>query len=189
MSNFHVSAVRFNKPGLLYIATLGSVEPTTVSSSWDAAWVPLGYTAEGSVLNYEISSEPVDVAEELEPIDEVVTGRDPSVEFALAEKTYRNLTAAFNGGIVTGDGQNWTFEPPDLGNETRVMLGWDETPTVANNRLRYVFRKCLQSGNLSIENRKGANKSTLTCNFKIRRPDDGSKPLKIWGAGVLNPII
>jgi hypothetical protein len=189
MVDFHSAAVRFGKPGKLYIAPIGTTEPTTAVMAWPAGWVALGYTAEGSAFNYEISTDNVEVAEELDVLARVTTGRDASVEVAMAEITYRNLTLAFNGGIVVGDGLAWTFEPPDLGSETRVMLGWDAIPVVANNDLRMVFRQVLQGGSLNMANRKGSEKSTISSNFQLEKPATGLKLLKIFGGPALNPVI
>lgn len=187
MVDFHAAAVRFGKPGILRIAPLGTTEPTAVDSAWPAGWVTLGYTDEGSAFNYEVSTDNVEVAEELDVLARVTTGRDASVEVALAEITKRNLTIAFNGGIITGDDDDWSFEPPDLGNETRIMLGWDALAVTASNDLRIIFRQCLQGGSLGMENRKGATKSTISANFQLEKPASGAKLLKILGAGALNP--
>lgn len=187
MADFNAAAVRFGKPGKIYAAPLGTTEPTTAVAAWPAGWVPLGYTAEGSSFNYEITTEDVEVAEELDILARVTTGRDATVEFAMAEVTKRNLTIAFNGGIVLGDGLAWTFEPPDLGLETRLMIGWDAIPTVASNDLRIIFRQCLQGGSLTLENRKGATLSTITAQMKLEKPLTGDKLLKILGAAALNP--
>lgn len=187
MVDFHAAAVRFGKPGKLFIAPIGTTEPTTTTAAWAAGWVCLGYTDEGSAFNYEVTTDNVEVAEELDVLARVTTGRDASVEFALAEITKRNLTIAFNGGIVAGDGLAWDFEPPDLGSETRVMLGWDASPTVASNDLRIIFRQCLQGGSIGLENRKGATKSTISANFQLEKPATGAKLLKILGGAALNP--
>lgn len=188
MADFNAAAVRFGKPGKLYIAALGTAEPTAHNVAWPTGWVPLGYTDEGSAFNYEVSTDNVEVAEELDVLARVTTGRDASIEFALAEITKRNLTIAFNGGIVAGDGADWTFEPPDLGSEVRVMLGWDANPVATSNDLRMVFRQCLQGGSIGLENRKGATKSTIAANFQLEKPATGLKILKIWGALNLNPV-
>lgn len=187
--DFNAAAVRFGKPGKLYIAPIGTAEPATQTDVWDAAWVPLGYTDEGSVFNYEVSVDNVEVAEELDPIARVTTGRDASIEFALAEITLKNLTIAFNGGIIEDidTGADWTFEPPDLGNETRVMIGWDAYNNPADNDLRMIFRRCLQGGSIGLENRKGVQKSLIAANFQLEKPLDGKKILKIMGDAVLNP--
>lgn len=187
MADFNAAAVRFGKPGKLYIAPLGTTEPATAIAAWPAGWVPLGYTDEGSTLSYEINTDNVEVAEELDVLARVTTGRNASVEFALAEVTYRNLTLAFNGGVIAGDGSAWSFEPPDIGAEVRVMLGWDAIPTVASNDLRAVFRQCLQGGSISLENRKGATKSTISANFMLEKPATGAKLMKLMGSAVLNP--
>jgi hypothetical protein len=194
VADFHAAAVRFGKPGKLYIAPIESApgvpttEPSAIDDAWPTGWVPLGYTDEGSVFNYELSMDNVEVAEELDPIARVTTGRDASVEFALAELTYRNLTIAFNGGIVVGDGLEWEFEPPDLGNEERVMVGWDASFDPLTNDLRMIFRRCLQGGSLGIENRKGTTKSVIASTFQLEKPLDGRPLLKIMGSGVLNPV-
>lgn len=189
MADFNAAAVRFGMPGILRIAPLGSAEPTDATSAWDAAWATLGYTDEGSVFNYEISTDNVEVAEELDVLARVTTGRDASVEFALAEITYKNLSIAFNGGIVVGDGLAWTFEPPDLGTEQRMMIGWDAHVDETQNDLRMIFRQCLQGGSIGLENRKGATKSTIAANFQLEKPNDPTKKiLAIFGGGNLNPV-
>lgn len=187
MADFNAAAVRFGKPGKLRIAPLGTPEPATHNDVWPVGWVPLGYTDEGSAFNYEVSTDNVEVAEELDVLARVTTGRDASVEFALAEVTYRNLMIAFNGGIIVGDGTAFTFEPPDLGNETRVMLGWDASFDPLTNDLRMIFRQCLQGASIGLENRKGATKSTIASNFQLEKPSTGQKLLKIMGAATLNP--
>lgn len=187
MVNFHPAAVRFGQPGVLRIAPLGTTEPTAVDAAWPSGWVPLGYTDEGSSFSYEISTDNVEVAEELDVLARVTTGRDASVEVALAEITYKNLTIAFNAGLMVGDDAAWTFEPPELGNEARIMLGWDANPVVASNDLRMIFRQCLQGGSVTLENRKGAAKQTITTKFQLEKPATGAKLLKILGSGQLNP--
>jgi len=194
--NFHAAAVRFGKPGLLMIAPIddgGAIpvptpEPDTETEPWGPEWVPLGYTDEGSVFNYEISIDNVEVAEELDPIARVTTGRDASIEFALAEITKRNLNIAFNGGIITGGGgASWVFEPPELGDEQRVMIGWDAFTDPARNDLRMIFRRCLQGGSIGMENRKGTQKQLIASSFQLEKPLDGKPILKIMGGANLDP--
>jgi len=195
VADFHAAAVRFGKPGKLFIAPIETApgvatkEPLDTVTAWDAAWVPLGYTDEGSVFNYEVTTDNVEVAEELDPLARVTTGRDASIEFALAEITQRNLMIAFNGGIIEGDDTAWMFEPPDLGNEQRVMIGWDAMGDVARNDLRMIFRRCLQGGSIGLENRKGVQKSLISANFQLEKPLDGRPLLKILGGANLNPTI
>lgn len=194
VADFHAAAVRFGKPGKLYIANMTqagtpTAEPAAMNDAWPDGWVCLGYTDEGSVFNYELSTDNVEVAEELDPIARVTTGRDASVEFALAEMTYRNLTLAFNGGVIEGTDVEWEFEPPELGTEQRVMLGWDASFDPLTNDLRMIFRRCLQGGSIGMENRKGTTKQTITSNFQLEKPLDGKPLLKIMGSAALNPSV
>lgn len=191
IADFHSAAVRFGKPGKLYIAPLGTAEPTTVSDAWPTGWVALGYTETGSTFNYNIETASVSVAEVLDVFAYTTTGRTASVVTALAEVTKRNLNLVFNNGVISGSGvgdsSNWVFEPPALGAEVRVMLGWDANATAANNDLRFLFRQVIQSGQLSIANQKGAAIAGLATTFNLEVPATGLAVLKIYGAGALNP--
>lgn len=192
MADFHSAALRFGKPGRLMVAPLGTSEPTTSTAIWPTGWVALGYTNEGSTFEYNIDTANVEVAEELDIIARVTTGRNAHLTAALAEVTYRNLTIAFNGGIIVGDGAAWSFSPPDLGDETRIMLGWDSyggavttgTPnTYPKNDLRMIFRQVLQGGTVSMSNAKGAEKQTIAVDFQLEKPASGASIMKIMGLG------
>lgn len=156
-------------PGSLYAAVLGTPEPTDLTTPWatvSAAWIALGYTEEGSTFNYSVDSENVEVAEELDPIAVALTSRELSISFALAEITAANLKLALNGGTITSGTGIVTFEPPDLGEETRLMLGWESE----DHTERWVYRKCLQVGGIEMSRAKGAAKATIGCEFKLERP-------------------
>ncbi|MEV0584108.1 hypothetical protein [Nonomuraea sp. NPDC050310] len=156
-------------PGILYVAVLGTTEPTDLTTPWasvSANWIPLGYTDEGSTFTYSVESENVEVAEELDPIAIALTSREGMIAFALAEITASNLKRALNGGTITAGTGIVTFEPPDLGEEVRTMLGWESE----DGTERWVFRKALQQGNMEINRRKGAEKATIACEFKLEKP-------------------
>jgi len=186
--DFHAAAVRFGKPGILRVAPLGSLEPTDAVSTWDTAWVSLGYTEEGSTFNYNVQTAPVDVAEELDHLAYATTGREGSVAFSLAEMTKRNLTVVYNGGVIAGGGAAaWTFEPPDLGAELRIMMGWDAVTQTASNDLRFIFRQCFQGGQSAINNRKGAALAGLAATFNMEKPATGKRLFEVFGAAALDP--
>lgn len=164
-------------PGRLWIAPVGSTEPTTLTADPAVAWVPIGYTVEGSTFNATMSTEGVDVAEEIDMIRYEQTAREMNVEFAMAQLTAENLDTAFNGGTLTTSGsgaaQVVTFEPPEAGDVTRCALLWqsdDETE-------RWVFRKCVQGGDISIARQKAPNKATIPVSFRLEKPD-GLLPFK-----------
>jgi hypothetical protein len=156
-------------PGSLYIAPLGTDEPTDLTTPWatvDPAWTQLGYTDEGSTFNYSVDSENVEVAEEVDPVAVALTSREVTVDFALAEVTAANLQRALNGGDITSGTGIVTFEPPDLGEEVRVMIGWESE----DGTERWVYRKCLQVGNTEMARGKGSAKATIGCSFKLEKP-------------------
>jgi len=164
-------------PGYLYLAPLGTTEPTDLVTAWltvSANWVGLGYTDQGSEFDYQLNTSPVQVAEELDPISNAADGRAASVKFALAELTATNLKRASNGGVITTGAGQVTFEPPDLGTEVRVMLGFESE----DHTERWVFRQCLMSGQLQIQRQKGANNATMACEFMLEKPAYGARLYK-----------
>ncbi len=84
-------------PGILYIAPVGSTEPVDLTTAWNVAWVPLGYTEEGHAFSASPSFEPVEVAEEIDPIRYEPTGREMGVEFAEPFPTESDLSSAASG--------------------------------------------------------------------------------------------
>lgn len=164
-------------PGLLYIAPIGTTEPSDVSGALPSAWTAVGYTEEGSTFKFETKFEDVEVAEELDPVKIVATGRMSSVEFKMAEINARNVSKAFNGGTIgTPTGGSVTFEPPDLGAETRVMLVWQSD----DNQERWLLRRVLQTGAVEIARKKAPDKSVIPVEFKCEIPTDGSTIFKAW---------
>lgn len=153
-------------PGNLLIAPLASVEPTDLTTPWDDAWVGLGYTNEGSNFVFDQTFEDVTVAEELEPIRVLQTARNITLNFALAELTAANMQRAFNGGEVTTAAGVVTFEPPDAGDYTEVMIGWES----ADGLERWVFRQCIQVGSVDIARRRAPDKATLPMSFRCTKP-------------------
>lgn len=160
-------------PGRLLVAPLLSTEPVDLSTAWDADWVELGYTEDGSSFTASISNEAIPVAEEFDPIRYETTGREMRVEFALAEITADNLSTAMNGGTLTTGTGIVTFEPPEPGEEERVMLGWEAT----DSSERWVFRQCLQAGDVAIARRKAPAKATIPATFRLEKPT-GAAPFK-----------
>lgn len=159
--------------GLLYVAPVGSTEPNDLTTPWstvDSDWVPFGYTEEGHNFSSEPNFEPIEVAEELEPIRFEQTATTQSLEFAAAEMTVNNLKYAFNGGTVTTiSGTVVEYLPPTLGSATRVALGWESN----DGEERWIFRKCLQTGNVTVARNKAPNKATIPMTFRLENPGGG----------------
>jgi hypothetical protein len=171
-------------PGSLYWGPLGSTEPTDLTTPWasvDSDWLLLGYTDAGSEFHSQTSTDPVEVAEELQELADQETGRAESLVFSLAELTATHLKVAFNGGTLTTGTGIVTFEPPDLGSTVAAMLGWQ----AEDNTERWVYRQCKQDGEIVIPRGKGSAKALIPCSFKVQKPATG---LKAWKAILATPL-
>jgi hypothetical protein len=164
-------------PGYLYLAPLGTPEPVDLIATWaavSAAWIAMGYTDNGSQFNYQLNTSPVPVAEELDPISNTPDGRTMSVDFSLAQITATNLKTAFNGGVVTSASGCVYFEPPDLGTEIRVMLGFESE----DHTERWLYRQCFNGGQIQMPRQKGAAKAVIPVSFMLEKPATGLRPFR-----------
>ncbi len=164
--------------GTIYAGPIGTAEPTDLATAWAAGWTQIGYTEEGNTFAYELSSEQVLVAEELDPVKQATTARNITVAFSHAELTATNLKRALNGGVVTPGptGSTYsTYEPPTLGAEDRIMLGWQSEDGLE----RWVYRKCFQTGNISTARQKAPNKALIPVTFSLEKPAGGVHPFKV----------
>lgn len=161
-------------PGRLLIAAVGATEPTDVTADWAVAWTSLGYTEEGHAFSMSPKFEPVEVAEEIDPLRYEATGREMKVEFALAQMSAANLSTALNGGTITTASGVTTFTPPVPGAEARIALGWESI----DKKERWVFRKCLQTGDVEIARRKAPAKTTIPVSFMLELVAGGGLPFK-----------
>jgi len=161
-------------PGAVFAAVLGSTEPTDLTTAWDAAWIPVGYTDQGSQFDYQIQTAEVKVEEELDPIAVEPTGRTMTLRLALAELTAKNIERAYNGGVFTPgtSGAPGTYEPPDLGQETRIMLGYESE----DSTVRAIFRRCINVANISTMFKRAPQKAVLPVEFRLERIAGTAKP-------------
>lgn len=163
-------------PGLLYVAPTGTTEPTTsadlAAASLPSSWREVGYTEDGSVFKYDVKSEDVEVAEELDPLFSVITARSGTLEFKMAQATRRNLYLALNMGAA-GANDGTTVEPPDPSAMVRVMLL--HVSNDAGSVRGTLFRQCFNTGGLEEDFSKAPKKVLLPVTFKLEKPT-GKKP-------------
>jgi hypothetical protein len=175
-------------PGFLFWAPIGTAEPThTVAGSvftdaWAVDWLRLGATEEGHAFNWSTTTEQITVAELLDPIKYVSTGRSGSIAFALASITAANIRRSLNGGTLTPTGTGatsmTTYTPPALGAEIRCMIGWESQDATE----RLIAYQCFNTGSVSVARRRGAAKATLPVEYALEVPAAG-QPFKYIAAG------
>lgn len=155
-------------PGILYVAPIGTAEPTVVTGAWPSGWTALGSTETGSEFIYNITVADVDVAELLDPVQIRTTKRKANLKFDLAEVSAYHVQLGLNGGATPPVAVAGVVIPavPSIGQEVRVMLGWDSDDA----QERWIWRRCLQAGSLSIKRQKAPAKSLVTCDFQLELP-------------------
>lgn len=169
--------------GRLYYAPLGTAEPVSASAILPSAWQSVGYTEAGTEFASTITSEDVEVAEELDPIDNVMTKRSTVVNVEMAESTKKNLLLAHGGGAGNlNDGT--AFELPDPSAIVGVMLIHDSSDTAGSagdilNR-RTLVRSAKPSGNVTSKRAKPPAKATITASFTCTKPDATTKAVKFF---------
>jgi hypothetical protein len=178
-------------PGILWIAALGTAEPTPTSTAGKftdtlpVAWILLGPTDEGSSFSDSVDTDQIKVAEFLAAIRNVVTGRNSKLSFALASWTLSNYRRALNGGVAaiaplgTVGAEVTSLEPPVEGTETRCMLMWEST----DGTVRIMGRQCFQTGEVATDFKPAPDKALIPCEYAFEQPTTGLRPWKIWTAG------
>jgi hypothetical protein len=152
-------------------------------AAWPAAWVRLGATEEGHTFNWQTTFDPVTVAELLDPVRYVTTGRTGSLAFALVDFHMQNVKRALNGGTVTTTGATVTtmstYTPAAQGAEVRCMLGWESQ----DGTERLIAYQTVNTAQVSIARRKGSDNANLPVEFQLEAPATGA-PFKYLTAGV-----
>lgn len=159
-------------PGLLYVATAQTTEIATPTAAIPTAWSAVGYTEDGSEFSYEPKFEDVDVAEELDPVKVVASGRTTTLTFTFAEINVTNMQRAMNGGTVSTVSGYTRIVPPDLGAEVRKAIYWRSD----DNLEQLTCFRVIQVGKVTIPRKKAPNKALIPVEFKIEIPTDGSDP-------------
>lgn len=159
--------------GTLYVAPLGTAMPADPSVSPNVAFVDVGYSEEGWALTVERDVEDVEVAEEIDPLDVLATGRETHLVGQAAQASVENLKIALGGGtIVTAVGPpaKKTYTPTGTGDLTRfALLFRGKAPSVSGvAKLRDVHMPvAIPVGAVELANRKAPAKSLVGMDFRV----------------------
>lgn len=137
---FDVDEVLVAGTGHVYLAPVGSTEPTDTTTAWDAAWKELGYTTDDGVTKTPGKTiTDIPAWQSFYPVRRIVSGRDFSVAFSLLQWNRDTLAAAYDGGTWATTGGIHTFTPPDAGSLYQRALGIEATD--GSKIYRWVFRQ------------------------------------------------
>lgn len=159
--------------GTLYVAPIGTTEPTSASAALPSAWREVGYTDDGSVFGISTTIEGIEVEEEFDPVKYATTGRQITVGFSMKQASRRNLALALNLGADAANDAT-SVEPPDPGDEVRVMLCYD-----SEDGARWIFRKVIQGGDVSINRQKAPDATLIPVTFQAEKPT-GQAPFLVF---------
>ena len=166
-------------PGRLYVAPIATVDPTSASAVLPVAWIAVGYTDAGTTIGSAITSSPVEVAEEVDPIANLITSRVTTVTFAMAEATVGRLALAYGGGAaVPNNGTAFGFPEPDA--IVPVKIVWDSAETPGALNRRWIFRSCMPAGTIAIARQKAPNKATIPVTFNLSRAANGAGAVRVF---------
>jgi hypothetical protein len=100
-------------PGLIYIAPVGTTQPTlTWPLVWPAGWFPVGYTDAGIDLTYTPTIKEEYVDEEAAPVLDILEKEKFVIQAHLAEVSLTNLNAAISASTYNpsnASGPSLTF--------------------------------------------------------------------------------
>jgi hypothetical protein len=152
-------------PGKLWVAPFGTALPADLASAPNAAFVEVGFTTEGSVVNYTQASEQVEVAERLRGIKSIITSVEMTFEVTFAQLSMANLALAMNAGpeSIKETTTERIFIWPKSGGTSRVSMIWQSD----DNLEREVLVKCFAGGDIAIPRRKGVEPAALNVTFTI----------------------
>ena len=172
-------------PGKLWLAPVGAVEPLNLLATFASVpatpWIAGPYTEEGTTFTISPSYEDIEVAEEYDPIDVEQVGRNLTVAMAIAQLAATYMQLALNGGTITAETGPPTaskYEPPDTtAVPVGTAIGWDSR----DGKERYIWRRCIQTGDVETARRKAPNKATLPLSMRCLLPTTaGVKPFAYW---------
>lgn len=168
-------------PGRVWIAPIGTAAPTSASAAPHADFWALGYTEEGTTISIEYTSEDINVAEELDPIDVVNTARNVTLALQAAEVTRKRMAVSLSLGAAYLDDATVLDLPDADAPQVGVALIWDSAEDAAGNdqNIRWYIPKLLPTGTIEIARQKAPNKALLPMELKAVKLT-GSPLLRIF---------
>lgn len=99
--------------GQISVAPFGTVLPTDVSTSLDAAFIELGYV-DSSGVTFTATPSVTDVTswQSATPTRRLVTARALTAAFQLQQFNLETFSLAFGGGEWAETGGTWRYDPP-----------------------------------------------------------------------------
>ncbi len=162
------------------VAILGSILPTfdgTVPIVWDAAFVQVGYTEDGTDLQYQPTFTDIKVDEELAPVKTILTEEKGTISAKLAQASINNIALAISASkvvVTAGVAPKKTVTVVKVGSgiPQEMIVVLEGTSPDGFPRVVVGYR-AQAAGNVSMAFKK-KDKTILPCEFRLLA--DSSKP-------------
>ena len=129
--------VRIGADAQLYVAPVGTTEPSNVSTSLNAAFsTALGYVSEDGVdITDGKTITPIGAMQSFYAVRQLVTGKEFSIAFTLLQTNRDTFEVAFGGGTWEDQGTGKTkYTPPDPSEIAEYVLVFDwQDGTISNS--------------------------------------------------------
>lgn len=128
----------------MYLAPVGTTEPTDLSTPMASPWSPVGlFTGDSLSFSTEPQFEEVTSHQSDYPVRRFQTGDSATVSVDLQEWDEDNLVAVFGGGAVTEPSPGvFKYTAPTLGSRSEVAVTIEAID--GTKKYRWVFPRCLQ---------------------------------------------
>lgn len=155
MTTTNSQAVLIAGRAYLYLAPVGSTEPTDVDSSLAAAWKAVGlFTPDSLAFTTEPQFEEVNSHQSDFPVRRFQTADSATLAVDLQEWNADNIVATFGGGNITNEGGGvYRYNAPLLGTRTEVAAIVEVVD--GTKKYRWVFPRCLQIEGVDVQLNKG----------------------------------
>lgn len=159
-------------PGRILVGPYGTPLPTTMPATLDVGLREIGFTTEGSEVEYAQNSEGISVAERLRVIRYENISAEMTYRFTMAQIDVYNLALATNADpatAITTTADTIKFVFPKTGGANRQSLVWESDDGLE----RLVLAKVFSSGSITIPRRKAPDFATIPVEFRVEEVTGG----------------
>lgn len=144
MTTTNPNAIFIAGRAYMYLAAVGTTQPSDTTTALDAGWAPVGlFTQDSLSFSTEPQFEEVQSHQSDYPVRRFQTGDAATVSVDLQEFNEDNLVSVFGGGAVTDEGGGiYKYTAPTLGSRAEVAVVIEAID--GTKRQRWVFPRCLQ---------------------------------------------
>lgn len=116
--------------GTVWVAPVGSTQPTNPTAAPNGSWTDLGYINEdGATFTESKEIEDIISWQSFYPTRKIVTSKEATVSFALQQWNENTIKFAFGGGTVSQPSPGvWKYVPasPEVLDERALMIDWQD---------------------------------------------------------------